>query len=146
MSLRSQRRMASGILKCGANKVWIDPDEGEKVLSAITRNDVRKLIHEGVVKALPETGVSRGRARSRHLKKRAGRRSGPGSRSGSRKSISTWTPRIRAIRRRLRDLRDKRMIEPRAYRQLLLMAKGGAFRNSTHVGEYVEARRLLKRR
>ena len=146
MSLRSQRRMASQILKVGINKVWIDPEENERALSAITRSEIRKLIHEGIINSLPEKGVSRGRARIRQAKRRVGRRRGPGTREGSRKSGSTWVTRIRSVRARLRDLRDKRMIERRVYRHLLLMAKGGAFRSSAHVGEYVQAHQLARRR
>lgn len=146
MSLASQKRMASKILKVGINRVWIDPDEADKVLSAITRNEIRKLIHEGIIGAKPKSGISRGRVRGKQLKRRVGRRRGPGSRKGTRRSGSTWTRRIRAVREQLRELRDKRMIERGIYRRLFQMARGGAFRDSTHVTEYVEAHRLVKRR
>jgi len=37
MDLRNQRRLAAEILKCGENRVWIDPEEVEEVEKAVTR-------------------------------------------------------------------------------------------------------------
>jgi len=146
MNLRNQRRLASGILKVGENRVWIDPDEIDKVSSAITRDEVKRLIHEGIIQALPERGTSRGRQRVSHRRRVLGRRGGPGGRKGSRRSKKTWVDRIRSIRRRLRQLRDRRMIERSVYRKLSHMANGGAFRNASHVDEYIESHHLARRR
>jgi len=147
MNLRSQRRLASGILKVGENRVWIDPDEIEKVGSAITRDEVKRLIHEGIIQALPERGTSRGRGRALHQKRILGRRRGPGRRKGTRRSRKkTWVEKIRSIRERLRHLRDRRMIERPVYRKLSLMAKGGSFRSAGHLDEYIESHQLVRRR
>jgi large subunit ribosomal protein L19e len=147
MSVRAQRRIAAEIMKIGENRVWLDPEDIDAISSAITRTEIRKLIHEGAIRAMPETGSSRGRTRRLRSKKAAGRRMGPGSRKGSSVSRKTvWMHRIRAIRERLRDLRDKRMIPTGTYRKLLLMAKGGSFRSSSHLGEYIEAHKLARRR
>ncbi|RLI07420.1 50S ribosomal protein L19e, partial [Candidatus Bathyarchaeota archaeon] len=51
MSLKSQRRLAASILNVGVNRVWIDPERIEDVDVAITREEIKKLIHEGVIKA-----------------------------------------------------------------------------------------------
>ncbi len=146
MNLKSQRRLASRILKVGENRVWIDPDEVEKVGSAITRDEVKRLVHEGAIRALPERGTSRGRERISHRRHRLGRGGGPGGRKGIRRSEKGWVERIRSIRRRLRELRDKRMIERSVYRKLSLMANGGAFRSASHVNEYIESHQLARRR
>jgi large subunit ribosomal protein L19e len=146
LNLRNQRRLASEILKVGRNRVWIDPEEAEKASSAITRGDVRRLIHEGVIRAMPELGTSQGRKRVLRHKRILGRRTGPGGKKGLRTSGETWVTRIRSIRRRLRELRDTRMIEQSSYRRLSLMAKGGTFRSARHLNEYIEARQLARRR
>ena len=46
MKLRSQRRLAAEILKVGEGRVWIDPNRMEDVEAAITRDEIRKLIHD----------------------------------------------------------------------------------------------------
>ncbi|MGB9676665.1 MAG: 50S ribosomal protein L19e, partial [Candidatus Bathyarchaeales archaeon] len=103
--LKSQKRLAAKILKIGESRVWIDPERTEDVEAAITREEIRKLIHEGVIKPIPEKGVSRARARILHEKKKRGRRRGSGSKSGaSQAKISkkeAWMTKIRALRRRL---------------------------------------------
>lgn len=147
MSIRSQRRIAADILKVGENRVWLDPEDLDAIGSAITRTEIRKLIHEGAIRSLPETGISKGRTRTLRSKKSAGKRSGPGSRKAARLSRKTiWTFRIRAIRERLRELRDKRMMTTQTYRKLSLMAKGGSFRNCSHLDEYIDAHKLARRR
>jgi large subunit ribosomal protein L19e len=70
MSVVSQKRLAAEILKVGRSRVWIDPDDTDKVSSAITRGEIRKLIHEGAIKRTPTIGISRGRARAIHEKKK----------------------------------------------------------------------------
>jgi len=147
MNVRSQRRIAAEILKVGQNRVWLDPEDIDAISSAITRTEIRKLIHEGSIRALPETGSSKGRTRALKSKKSIGRRSGPGSRKGIRiPRKKAWILRIRAIRNRLRELRDRRMILSQTYRKLFLMAKGGSFRSSSHLDEYIEARKLVRKR
>ncbi len=147
MSVRSQRRIAAEILKVGENRIWLDPEDIDAISSAITRTEIRKLIHEGAIRPLPKAGTSRGRTRRLKAKKRTGRRTGSGSRKGAGVSQKTaWMNRIRSIRERLRELRDKRMIPTGTYRKLLLMAKGGSFRSSSHLDEYIEAHKLARRR
>ncbi|MCQ2963958.1 MAG: 50S ribosomal protein L19e, partial [archaeon] len=58
MNLTTQKRLAASILKVGVNCVWIDPNEIEEVSRAITRDGVRQLIDQGIIKAKPQTGIS----------------------------------------------------------------------------------------
>ncbi len=147
MSLGGQKRLAAEILKVGQSRVWIDPDDTDRVASAITREEIRKLIHEGTIAKLPETGISRGRKRTRRQELLAGRHKGPGHRKGGLKpGKPEWVVRIRSIRRKLRGLRDKRFITTDVYRKLFLMSKGGAFRSAAHLDEYIEAHKLVRRR
>ncbi len=150
MNLKSQRRMASKALKIGKNRVWIDPEKGEDVEEAITREEIRKLISEGTIKAAPQKGVSRGRARIIHAKRKKGLKKGMGSRKGTKTARmprkELWKRRIRAIRSYLKDLRDRRVIQRNIYRRLYLLAKGGIFRDVAHVEQYIESNRLKRRR
>ncbi len=147
MSLMSQKRLAAELLKVGTTRVWVDPEDTDRVSSAITRNEIRKLIHEGSIRKLPEIGISRGRKRVRRQELLAGRHRGPGSIKGSvGHTKRKWVVRIRSIRRRLRSLRDKRFITTQDYRKLSLMAKGGTFRSAAHLDEYVEIHKLARRR
>jgi large subunit ribosomal protein L19e len=54
MNLTTQKRLAASILKVGVNRVWIDPDEIEEVSRAITRDGIKQLIDQGIIKAKPK--------------------------------------------------------------------------------------------
>ncbi|MEM2994718.1 MAG: 50S ribosomal protein L19e [Candidatus Bathyarchaeia archaeon] len=149
-NLKSQRRIAAEILKVGQNRVWMDPDRIFDVEAAITREEIKKLIHEGVIKPLPKTGVSRARANLLREKKKKGRRRGVGSRSGSahakvsKKEI--WMCRIRALRKRLRELKTGRIITETTYRKMYKMASSGRFESVADLERYLKAHELWRKR
>ena len=150
MKLTNQKRLAADIMKIGKSRVWIDPESIEDVEEVITRAEIRGLINDGVIKALPKKGISRGRARARQIKKKKGRRRGHGSRSGGKTSLLSkkqrWAIKIRAIRKRLKELVDSRVIQRSSYRRLYLLSKGGVFDNVRQVEQYIEANQLARRR
>lgn len=142
MDLSSQRRMASDIMDIGENRVWIDPDNREKVDEAITRQDVRNLIEGGTIQKKKEKGTSKGRSREKKKQKKKGLRKGHGSRKGKKTarkdSKDKWMEKIRAIRNRLKEMRDEEEITKEQYRKLYDMAKGGFFRDTKHLENHVE--------
>lgn len=147
MSLESQRRLAAEILKIGQNRVWLDPERLDDVEIAITREEIRKLIHEKVIQPRPEKGISRSRARVLHMKKKKGLRRGPGKRSKpkiSKKKI--WMKKIRALRRRLRVLKEKRIIAESTYRQFYKMAGSGVFESIAELERRIKAKGLWRMR
>jgi len=129
--LSGQRRLAAQILKIGQNRVWIDPERMDDVDGAITREEVRKLIHEKVIVSLPQKGVSRSRAKIIRAKKQKGRRSGPGSITGAGHAKVTqkdaWMIKIRSLRRKLRELKASRVITEATYTRYYRMAGSGRF-------------------
>jgi len=150
LSLRSQRRLAAELLKVGEGRVWIDPERMDDVEVAITREEIRRLIHEGAIQSLPEKGVSRARARVLHEKKKKGLRRGPGLKTGAaRATISkkeAWIKRIRPLRKKLRELKAKRVITESIYRQLYDMAGSGVFESTADLERYIETRGLGRKR
>ena len=149
-NLSSQRRLAAKILKIGQNRVWIDPERIDYVETAITREEIRKLIHEKVVKSLPQKGVCRVRARVLAEKRKKGLRRGPGGKSGSARSkISkkqAWINRIRPIRKRLCELKETRTINESTYRKLYDMSESGVFESKADLERYIKTHDLWRRR
>ena len=150
MSLRNQRRLAAQILKVGEGRVWIDPDRTEDVEAAITREEIRKLVHEGIIRSLQKKGVSRARAKALKEKKKKGLRRGPGRKSGSaRAKISkkqAWMKKIRPLRKKLRELKASRAITESVYRQLYNKAGSGVFESTADLERYIKTRGLGRRR
>ena len=148
MNLTTQKRLAASILKVGVNRVWIDPDELEEVGRCLTREDVRGLINQGIIKARPEKGISSYRSKKIKAQKAKGRRKGRGSIKGAKKARTpkkeAWMTTIRALRKELKDMRDTDQIDPTTYRKLYKMAKGGAFRSKSYMKTYARDHELLK--
>ena len=149
MNLSSQRKLAAKVLKCGVNRVWIDPEQADEVSMAITRAEIRKLVIDKAIKALPENSQSKGRARILAEKKKKGRRTGPGSKKGKKFSIvsrkTRWMNRIRAQRKHLVNLRERRVITVNIYRSLYRKAKGGEFRSVAELERYINDNNLRRR-
>ena len=149
-NLRGQRRLAAQILKVGQNRVWIDPQRMDDVEAAITREEVKKLIHEKVITALPEKGVSRARAKIIQEKKRKGRRKGAGSKTGAGyakiSKKEAWMSRIRSLRKRLRELKATRVITETTYRKMYRVAGSGRFESVADLERYLKAHDLWRKR
>jgi len=130
-NLRAQKRLAAEELGVGKNRIWFDPERQSDLAEAITREDIRELVDEGVIQVDPESGNSRGRARERQKKRADGHQSGPGTRKGKagarQDRKEDWQSRIRAQRKRLRELRDAGEITRSEYRELYDKAGGGEF-------------------
>ncbi|MFX1295078.1 MAG: 50S ribosomal protein L19e [Promethearchaeota archaeon] len=149
MNLRAQRRIAAEILKIGKNRVRIDPDREDDVSMAITREDIRTLIHEKSITARYNQGVSRARARVIHLKKKKGRKRGPGSRKGKKTTYNpkkrAWIQRIRPQRKYLRRLKARRIVNVNIYRKLYRWASSGMFRSVAHLEFFIKDKKLTRR-
>ena len=63
VSLKSQKRIAAEVLKCGHKRVWIDPSEVEQIGQANSRVFIRKLIKDGLIMKRKQKVHSRSRAR-----------------------------------------------------------------------------------
>ena len=139
--LRAQKRMAADVLDVGKSRVWFDPDEQSEIAEAITREDIRDLVDQGTIRARDAKGNSKGRARERAEKRAYGHRKGPGSRkgkSGGRKnSKDEWVSRIRAQRRRLKELRDDGPLTATQYREVYNKASGGEFDDVARLEAYI---------
>ncbi|HUV80595.1 MAG TPA: 50S ribosomal protein L19e [Candidatus Bathyarchaeia archaeon] len=149
VNLAKQKRIAAQVLKIGEGRVWINPEAAEDVAGAITREDIRGLIGEGIIIGKQKKGVSRGRARISTRQKALGRRKGHGSRKGAKGARASrkkkWITKIRALRRRLRELRDDDFVDKTAYRMLYNKANGGDFRSVAHLNDYITVNELLTR-
>jgi large subunit ribosomal protein L19e len=122
----------------------------EDVEGAITRDEVRKLIHEKIIKPSPVKGVSRSRAKTVLAKKRKGRRKGPGSYGGSPRASVTkkdaWMIKVRSLRKKLRALKASRVITEATYTQYYRMAGSGRFDSVADLERQLKAHGLWRKR
>ncbi len=146
--LKSQKIIASRVLKCGASRVWFEPSRIADIEEAITAGDIRRLVADDVIRALPKKGLSSFRKKKSMEQKSKGRRKGKGSRKGrlgtrmNKKEL--WIKRVRILRKMLQGMKAEGNLENKIYRKLYRTAKSGFFRSKSHMMSYIEKNSLLK--
>ena len=147
MKPKKIKELAARILKCGSNKVWLNPAEFDRVKAVMTLEDTKALIKEGIIKKAKASFQSKGMARILKNKKKKGRKRSYGSRRGTKKARSEqrlkWISKTRALRQELRRLRKEkpRQVEKIGYRKLYKMINGNFFRGKRYLAEFVEGRK-----
>lgn len=139
MSALTVKRLASEILGVGLNRIRLQKENLAKVEEALTRADVRGLIDEKIVYALPE--------RAGHRKKERPKRR-RGSRKGRKKAReggkAAWMARVRSQRKYLRELLAGGGLSRAHKRAIYSKIKGGAFRGKATMKTYLMENKMLK--
>ena len=137
MTLKTVRKMAADIMKCGKSRVRIM--DFKRAEEALTREDVKGLVKDKAIIELPKMGISRHRARLRQSRKQMGRGRGRGTKKGSEfagtSAKDQWMRKVRAQRRTLAKNRGK--MEGAEYRDVYRMIKGNAFKARKQLEQYL---------
>ena len=144
MRLDKVKKLAAQVLHSAKNKVWLNPEEAEKIGAVMTKDDVRGLVKEGIIKKKMTNSQSRGAARILAMKKKKGRKSGRGKRRGSKKTRKEkkrqWVKNVRSQRKKLKELAKKnpKEVMNAGYGKTYRMIKGSYFKGKTYVEAYIK--------
>ncbi|MEM0371028.1 MAG: 50S ribosomal protein L19e [Ignisphaera sp.] len=147
MDLSYQRRLAAEILGVGESRIAFNMEQIDKVVNATTKDDIRRLIKDGIIYIELPRRNSRGRWKIFHEARKEGRHRGAGRRKGKAGARTDhkykWVYRIRKIRAFLKWLRNNNIIDRRTYRILYRKAKGGTFDSLSSLKRYMKDHGLL---
>jgi len=147
MNLKTQKRIAADVLKCSPKRVVFDSASLSDIKEAITKADIRNLAGSKVIVKAKKSSISRSRIRKDLVQRRKGRKSGAGSKKGTKgarlPSKQVWMAKVRVQRKFVQELREKSLISMDTYRNLYAKVKGGFFRNKRHIKIFLEEGKLF---
>lgn len=150
MRLTLQKRLAASVSGASEKRIHFDPASLEDVKEAITKQDIRNLINEGVITVLPARGVSRVRANKLRKQKKKGLRKGLGSRKGKSTARNppkrSWINRVRSQRKFLKRLLEGSIVTHDVYKDLYRKVAGGYFRSIKHIQIFMDERNLVQKK
>jgi|TARA_Y100000310_G_scaffold332159_1_gene407209 large subunit ribosomal protein L19e len=148
MKLKNQKRIAAQLLKVGKTSVKFNPEKLSDIKEAITKEDIRGLIKDKSITKDSTGSQSKGRLRKRLLQKRKGRQKGSASKKGKKtarlSSKDAWMAKIRLQRKFIKELREKKKITEKTYREMYRKTKGNFFRSKNHIKLYLTENKLFE--
>ncbi|EOB13551.1 60S ribosomal protein L19 [Nosema bombycis CQ1] len=137
-------------MKCGKNKVWLDPSEKGKINQVSTREQVRQLVSDNVIIKKLDKHNSKGRARIYQAAVAKGRHMGPGKRLGTANARTNekelWMKKIRVMRKELKDMRTDGKLTREEFRLFYRRAKGNLFKNKVAMIEHIHKKQAAEQR
>lgn len=149
MSMTSVKRMASQITGAGVSRIKFVPSRLADIEKAVTKDDVRALIKQKAIIVENKKGVSRAIGKIHDEERRLGRAHRISRRRGTHSARAggkeVWVNRVRAQRELIKSFKKRGLfINNKAYREVYLKIKGGAFPDRSRVLLYLKEKGYLK--
>ena len=141
MGATTVKRLAADILNVGVSRIRIKPEEKKRVDEALTREDVRGLISDGIVYKIPKKGNRRS-----HVKKRQNTGRRKGAKQSKKRKKEAWMEKVRAQRKYLTELIKKGELSPDHKKSVYKKIKGGAFKGKRAMYNYLVETGLINKK
>lgn len=129
MKLDKKKKLAAKVLDVGLGRIWINPARQEDIKEAITRQDIRDLVKEKVIRIKPITG------KRKKVKRKTRRHAGKIKKVV--KNKKEYILKIRRMRSYLRLLRRAGKLSSKNYLKLRRAAKSVKFADFKQFKEHI---------
>jgi large subunit ribosomal protein L19e len=131
-NLNKRKALASRVLGAGKNKIIFDVSRLEEVKEAITKQDIRDLFAEGIIRIAPARG------RQIKEKRRTNRKAGKIKRKIKLRKVK-YVILTRKLRKYIKDLKTAKKIDQHTYADLRKKIKSKIFKDLSHLKEHIGA-------
>ncbi|MFH1249364.1 MAG: 50S ribosomal protein L19e [archaeon] len=131
MKLDKKRRLASRMLDVGYDRIWFNPERLTDIKEAITKQDLKDLIAQKIIKIKEISGTKKKK------KRKTRRRDGSFSKKVSR-AKEMYVNKIRKLRKYLKGLKMENKLTSEQHKKMRRYAKSGVFRDMKHMKEYIK--------
>ena len=131
MNLRNKKQLAANTLGVGKKRIFFDGSRANEIKEAITKQDIKELHKEGVIKIKEKSG--------RRKIKKGGRKKGPGRRKrriNLRKE--KYVKLTRKLRKYLYEIKKQGKINRERYWGLRKKIRAGYFKSKKNLKEHLE--------
>src|SRR3989338_690475 len=148
MKLLKAKEISAELMNCGKGRVWINPKNTKEIKESITKEDIRGLITQQIIKKRQDNFQSTAKANELREKKKQGRRKGQGKRKGTKKTRvnarKQWQSKVRTLRKKLKELKvsDAEKVVQAGYKKVYKMVKGNYFKGKNDLQRYIDAVKL----
>ena len=130
MNLRSKKKLIAKVLKVGVNRIILESSRSTEIKEAITRQDIRDLKKEGVIK------IKEIKGRKKNIKRKTKKRGGS-VRKKVNKRKQDYVAITRKLRNYVKNMKTKGRISKEEHQELRKKIKSRAFRDLAHLRDAI---------
>lgn len=131
MKLDQKKKLAAKALGVGKARICFNVENLAEIKEAITKQDIRDLFQQGIIRIKPEKGKKK--IERRKTRRKAGKIK---KTLNHRKQI--YVKITRKLRGYIKDLRKQGRLDTKRYNELKVKIKSKAFKSKAHLKEHLE--------
>jgi len=130
MKLDKKKQLAARVLKIGKGRVIFEEERADEIKEAITKQDIKDLHSQGIIKIKPVRG--RKKIKKRKTKKRAGK-----IKKKVKKRKQEYVKITRKLRNYIKELKKQEKISREEHLELRKKIRARAFKSKAQLKEYL---------
>lgn len=133
MKLEKKKKLVARVLKIGKERIWFSSENLAEIKEAITKQDIKDLFQQGIIKIKPVKG--RKKIKKRRTKRREGK-----IKKKVKKRKQEYVKITRKLRYYIKELKRQGKIDKKEYWELRKKIRARDFKSKVQLKEYLGVR------